>query len=770
MKPFIRYSLFLAFFFSGYCALVYQVIWTRLAFASFGVITPVLSVVISVFMLGLSIGAWAGGRSIGSLVRKTGCSALMFYALAELTIGIGGFAVPRFFRIAEGLLLSSGQANSFRYLSLSALALAVSILPWCVSMGATFPFMMAYMRERDHGAADGFSYLYLANVLGAMTGCLLTAVVLVEILGFKHTLWTAGSINFTIAAISAYVAWQVRPLPSQASTSKRPTMRLAESRRSSIRDRFVKWILFLTGFSAMAMEVIWARAFTRVMTTQVYSFALILFAYLGATFLGSCLYRHHLRKGSVRSSASLLSILAMAAFLPIVFNDLRFLTNTADFAGYASVTVLLFSICPLCAVLGYLTPSLIDEYAMGDPACAGRVYALNVFGCILGPLVTSYVLLPLAGERYGLILLGLPFLGFCLLGSHSLPSWSRWTTGVVASALLVWSMFFAVDFAGLVLRRASKAEIRRDYAASVISAGEGRSKALLVNGVGMTGLLPITKFMSHLPLALHTGKPESALVICFGMGTSYRSALRWNIETTAVELVPSVRDAFPFYHADAAHVLQNPKGRIIIDDGRRYLNRTKDKFDVIVIDPPPPVEAACSSLLYSEEFYGLAKQHLRPNGILQTWFPGCEASTGQAILRSLRESFPYLRCFRSPQAKGTLVLASLDPIAGWGPDQLAMVMPSAASEDLLEWSSSVDVEFDAIFPLGPTVGRPPQGEACAGIGGGGDSLGFVDDEIRFHEIADIFGDPGHPNSCAFGQVVAVPSHVDVRNVGLEFGL
>lgn len=687
MKLYIRQFLFLAFFFSGYCALVYQVVWTRLAFASFGIITPVLSVILSAFMLGLSVGAWAGGRWINSLVTRTGCSALLFYGLAELMIGIGGFVVPKLFAVGRELLLSSGETDSFGYLSLSALVLGVSILPWCVLMGATFPFMMAYVREHDQRAADSFSYLYLANVLGAMAGCLLTAVVLVEIFGFKHTLWTAGAINFTIAAISGFVAWVVRPLPGQASTSKRSAKHLANLRRRSAQTRLIRWILFSTGFSAMAMEVIWVRAFTPVMTTQVYSFALIVFAYLGATFLGSCLYRRDLRNDLVRSSGGLLSILSIATFLPIVCNDLRFLTSTANLAGYMSVTLLLLSICPLCAVLGYLTPSLIDEYSVGDPARAGKVYALNVFGCILGPLFASYFLLPLAGERYSLILLSLPFLGFCLFGNRSLPSWSRWTNGIVAFALLAWSTFFVVDFANLILRKGGKTEIRRDYAASVVSTGEGLSKELLVNGVGMTSLLPITKFMPHLPLALHTDKPESALIICFGMGTSYRSALRWDIEVTAVELVSGVRDAFPFYHADAAHVLKNPKGRIIIDDGRRYLNRTREKFDVIVIDPPPPVEAAGSSLLYSEEFYELAKQHLRPNGILQAWFPGGEARTGQAVLRSLRGSFRHFRCFGF-QGWAMLVLASQDPIATLGPEELAMVMPKAAGEDLLEWSAS----------------------------------------------------------------------------------
>ena len=68
-----RPALFLLFFVSGFCGLVYQVVWTRLAFASFGIITPVLSVVISVFMLGLAVGTWAGGRWIGPLVALRAC-------------------------------------------------------------------------------------------------------------------------------------------------------------------------------------------------------------------------------------------------------------------------------------------------------------------------------------------------------------------------------------------------------------------------------------------------------------------------------------------------------------------------------------------------------------------------------------------------------------------------------------------------------------------------------------------------------------------------
>src|ERR1700690_310715 len=130
MNQFTRRLLFFLFFLSGFCSLVYQVVWTRLAFASFGIITPVLSVVLSVFMLGLAAGAWAGGRFIASLVEKTGLSAVVFYAGAEFLIGLGAFAVPKLFAAGGYFLLAAGQTNSISYLFLSALVLAFSILPW----------------------------------------------------------------------------------------------------------------------------------------------------------------------------------------------------------------------------------------------------------------------------------------------------------------------------------------------------------------------------------------------------------------------------------------------------------------------------------------------------------------------------------------------------------------------------------------------------------------------------------------------------------------
>src|SRR5208283_2805653 len=116
------------------------------------------------------------------------------------------------------------------------------------------------------------SFLYLANVLGAMTGTFCTAVMFVENLGFHHTLWVAAAANFTIAFISACLAWEQRQ--QQTSVVEAEVKIEAPGSGAIARARLTKLILFSTGFIAMAMEVVWSRGFAVVLKTQVYSFAL----------------------------------------------------------------------------------------------------------------------------------------------------------------------------------------------------------------------------------------------------------------------------------------------------------------------------------------------------------------------------------------------------------------------------------------------------------------------------------------------------------------
>jgi predicted membrane-bound spermidine synthase len=192
--------------------------------------------------------------------------------------------------------------------------------------------------------------------------------------------------------------------------------------------------------------------------------------------------------------------------------------------------------------------------------------------------------------------------------------------------------------------------------------------------------------MAHVPLAFH-GSARSMAVICFGMGTTFRSALTWpDVHITAVDLARSVPAAFPYYFDDAPELMQHPKGRIVVDDGRRFLHRTSDRFDVITIDPPPPLEAAGSSLLYSTDFYELLKTRLTPRGLLQQWSPGGDALIDSAIARSIVQSFPYVIAFRSIEFAGTHYVASMSPIEVPTVDEFVSRLPEAARADLVEWN------------------------------------------------------------------------------------
>ena len=416
---------------------------------------PVLSVVLSVFMLGLSLGSVAGGKWIPGLVRKTRLSAAIYYALAEFIIGAGAFAVPKLFELGSNLLLSAGEMKSFGYLSMSALVLAISIFPFCFFMGTTFPFMMAYIREGEAGDEHSFSFLYIANVLGAMCGTLLTAIVFIEMFGFHETLHIAATGNFCIALASLALGARQKNIMARMPEGETPAAASIEAElpaRAPI--PFIRGILFSTGFCAMAMEVVWTRQFIPVLKTQVYSFALIVFAYLGATFAGSLWYRHHAKKNAVWPVAKLMGVLIVTVFLPIVMVDPRFVKMSWVYdRDTFSAIITLLSICPFCAALGYLTPGLVDAYARGQPDLrAGTAYAVNVAGCILGPLFASYVLLPEISERFSLIVLGVPFFGFYLAGAKSRPLKPRMAFGSAACAIAVYALFLFKGFPGVHCR------------------------------------------------------------------------------------------------------------------------------------------------------------------------------------------------------------------------------------------------------------------------------------------------------------------------------
>ncbi len=672
-NPTIRRTASLFFFISGFCGLLYQVVWVRLAFAHFGITTHVLSVVLSIFMVGLALGSWAGGLLAGDWPKKDRSIALYYYGTAELLTGLGAFLVPLLYEWGSSSLLPMDNMEAGSYLSSSAAVILISLFPWCFLMGTTFPFMTAFLKTA-FSAEEGFSFLYTANVLGAMTGVLLTAVVLIECLGFHGTLLVGASLNALVGLASL---WLGRNLPGNSRSPKTKIPRLIP-KTGTAQPSLSILILFTAGFVTMALEVVWTRAFTGVLGTFVYSFAGLLFSYLLATFTGSRLYRKHLTQGKSFSTPSILGAVFVFSLLPALLNDARLPQH---------FLVPLASLMPLCAALGYLTPKLIDELSKGNPRLVGTAYAWNTIGCVLGPLASSYLLLPKFSCREAMILLSLPlalFFAYSLLKKSNRKAWT--TARAMVSSVLFISVLFARDKEEGYRHLDPKAVVHRDFAADTVASGSGMNKELHVNGVSVTGLLIQTKIMAHLPMALLAHQPRSVLDICFGMGTTFRSLISWGVPVTGVELVPGVLRSFPFFYSDAISVVSRPGVHVAADDGRRFLQRTQDSFDVITIDPPPPAEAAGSSLLYSTGFYELAKRHLTQDGILQQWIPTAEFKITQAVARSLSLSFPYVRAFAYSHNGGCHFIASLSPIPVISAGEMVQKMPPEAKKDLVEWS------------------------------------------------------------------------------------
>src|SRR4029077_18085862 len=123
---------------------------------------------------------------------------------------------------------------------------------------------------------------------------------------------------------------------------------------------------------------------------------------------------------------------------------------------------------------------------------------------------------------------------------------------------------------------------------------------LWVTGTSMTLLTIDAKLMSRVH-AIARPTSARALAVAFGMGSAFRGALIAGLRTDAVELVPSVPDMFGWYYPDAAAVLANRVGRVIITDGRNHLELTDDRFDIIVTDPPPPIESSGAAVISSKE-------------------------------------------------------------------------------------------------------------------------------------------------------------------------
>lgn len=193
--------------------------------------------------------------------------------------------------------------------------------------------------------------------------------------------------------------------------------------------------------------------------------------------------------------------------------------------------------------------------------------------------------------------------------------------------------------------------------------------SLNVNGVNVAGTTPdlisIQKLQGHLPLMVH-GNAKSVCHIGLGSGgTAAAVALHPVKQITIVEMAPSVIAASRRYMRGVNYgVLDDPRIRLIVNDGRNFLLTTTETFDVILSDSIHPRYAGNGSL-YTLDYFRLCSQRLNPGGIVSMWLPiyGLTTSNYRMILRSFQEVFPHTIVWyvNSTISSYTVVMGSREP-------------------------------------------------------------------------------------------------------------
>jgi spermidine synthase len=704
------FPIYLLFFFSGMSALMYEVIWMKELTLIMGNTVHSTTTVLSAFMAGLALGSLLFGR----LVDKLSISPLRFYAYLELGIGVFAFAFPFLIKGFQTLYISLHHFlglsllvfTIFRFIVSFILLLAPTIL-----MGATLPVLSKHVEEGYVNIGKKIGLLYAINTLGAVVGILSTGYLLIGLSGIKSTTSLAIMVNLLVALLAFFLGMRERPKQREV------TSELTDDDLPVSLNRIALATYFLSGFAALAYEVLWMRVFIPFLHSSTYSFSTMLAAFLPdrCKSLLSALGWTQLWIGGL-TLASILSFLLyyrlFSSYLDLALEDM---TTTSFLINFLYFFIILI---PPCLLMGGVFPLIIKIISQGTTlrigSKVGNVYFANTIGAILGSVTAGFIFIPLLGVHRSLmlfiminILLGLVLLFFSRVKKEKA---ARISLGgllvgivIVMIALLGGNVFLAVLKEQVTHKVAENDLIyyREGTTAtvSVVELKRDKARLLLVNSTIITGKLLTTKLMAHLPLLFHPN-PRKALVICFGMGTTFRSLAAHGIEVQGVELVPEEIDTFPLFYEDAAQILKDPSNKIEINDGRNHLLLNQEQYDIITVDPSPPLYSSGMVNLYTPEFYRLCRDRLTPKGVMCMWFflPSCHTSEFQMLLKSFMTVFPHTTIWRSPHVYGVFAIGTKEKLQ-INKEMLRQRIQSRAVQDDVKGFLLKNIPFDENYLL-----------------------------------------------------------------------
>jgi spermidine synthase len=691
-------------FFTNLLSLACQVIWLRKLSYLFGSTATVFSTVLSIFLLGLALGALASGRVADRSPRP-------WRLLGLLQIGIGAYCLLSLpiFDLGRRLFLAvfpDDLAPLPTALGKLVVVLIAMIAP-TLAIGAIFPLAVRiYGRDLGRLGRD-LSLIYGLDTLGAAVGALLAGFLLVPGLGLAASTWLLGlaaaGLGLVVLAVKGerggFERRRDRQARRQAETPPVAEALPVPARKGALGASLAAF--FLSGLAALLLETGWNRFFSLLNGTHVYSTSTVLAGFLTGIGAGSLLMARWIDR--IRDPFAAVAYLygAIALCGMLVFRSENLFTR-AYFAlfhgtgGYYSfqlavglVIIVIVFLATLAMGANFpLVARIATRVAAERGASAGRVFFANTLGAVLGAFLAEFVLLPAWGFP-GLMLttLAIYVLAAAVFLALS-PGPRRWAHASICAVLLgaaallsPVAMPFQMPSLALYyhgLRDGSLAAYRK----------EERSLETIDQKQGFYGQVAVVRFgpylllknngktdastslednrtqllLGHLPMLYH---PNPRKVLAIGLGGAF--TLRAVVHhpeperITVAEIDPLVVDAarlrFAPYNESA---LEDPRVRVVTNDGRNYIDGTSEKFDVITSEPPNIWVAGVSGL-FTQEFYRSAAAHLTGNGVLCQWVPlyEMERQDFRTMLATIHSVFPNVAFWQV--GTDVILLASPQP-------------------------------------------------------------------------------------------------------------
>jgi spermidine synthase len=649
----------LLFFGSGAAALVYEIVWLQLL---------ELFVGSSAVSVGVLLGTFMGGMCLGSLLLPRYVSArrhpLRVYAALEAAIAVLGvlllFAMP-----LVGRIYTAWGGYGLGGFLLRGLVAALCLLPPTVAMGATLPAVARWVETTPRGVS-WLGVFYAGNIAGAVFGSLLAGFYLLRVYDMATATYLAAAINIEVAVL-AWLLASATGSPGEAIALLRDGETASGALDStSPPTRVIYVAIALSGFCALAAEVVWTRLLALLLGATVYTFAIILAVYLlglgiGSVF-GSIAARSLTNPRATLGWCQLAIVAGVAWSAAMLTQSLPYwpinvaISRSVWFTFQLDLVRALWAILPAPIFWGASFPLALASVARPgrDPGrLVGAVYAANTLGAIVGALGASLLLIAWMGTQRtqqvlmagatlaGLILLVPPL--FAARSSRRALRGANVLAVAAATAVAVLLISRVPRVPGILVAYGRYAATWLDRAGEMLFVGEGLNASVAVSrapggllqyhsaGKVQASSLPsdmrLQRMLGHLT-TLVPPDPRSVLVIGCGAGvTAGAVSIDPRVQrVTIAEIEPLVPQVVATYFGATNYdVVKNPKVRIVVDDARHFLLTSREKFDAITSDPLDPwVKGAAT--LYTKEFFEAAKAHLTPGGVVTVFVQLYESS------------------------------------------------------------------------------------------------------------------------------------------------